>query len=82
MALETFLVALKENASEQTTNRLVTMIRELGGRVEIVAGRGRTIIATFDHYFAEQIRRLPPVRLVGGVAIGKRKLPRTSRTGR
>jgi len=77
MALESFLVVLKESVSPQATDKIVSIIKNLGGRVEIVTGEGRAIIlATFDNSFAERIRRLPYVKLVGGVTIRKRKLMR------
>lgn len=76
MALESFLVVLKGNVSLQDTNRVVSIIKNLGGKVEIFTGQGKIIIATIDNSFAERIRRLPYVKLVGGVTIGKRKLIR------
>ena len=76
MALESFLVVLKESVSPQARDRVVSTIKNLGGRVETVTGEGRAIIATFDNSFAERIRRLPYVKLVGGVTIQKRKLMR------
>lgn len=76
MALESFLIALKESASPQATDRIVSIIKNLGGKVEIITGRRKTIIATFDNSFAERIRRLPYVKLLGGVTIGKRRLMR------
>lgn len=76
MALERFLVVLEEGVSPQTTTRIVSIIENLGGRVEIVTGQAKAIVATFDNSFAERVRRLPYVKLVGGVRIGKRTLMR------
>ena len=76
MASENFLVTLKENVSPQATDRIVSIIKNLGGKVEIITDEGKTIIATFDNSFAERIRRLPYVKLVGGVTIRKRKVTR------
>lgn len=76
MALESFLVVLKESVSPQATDRVVSIIKNFGGKVEIIIGQGKTIIATFDNSFAERIKGLPYVKLVGGITIGKRKLIR------
>lgn len=76
MALESFLIVLEESVSPQTTNRIVSTIKNLDGKVGIITGQGKAIIATFDNSFAERIRRLPYVKLVGGVTIGRRKLTR------
>jgi len=76
MALESFLVVLKGNVSLRDTNRVVSIIKNLGGKVEIFTGQGKSIIATIDNSFVERIRGLPYVKLVGGITIGKRKLMR------
>ncbi|MGD8968846.1 MAG: hypothetical protein PVI07_15175 [Anaerolineae bacterium] len=76
MPLETFLVTLEEGAPPQAASRAVSDITRLGGRVEMIAGEGRAIIATFDHALAERVRRLSYVKLVGGVRIRKRTLVR------
>ena len=74
MAIGSFLVVLQESASPQTINRIVSIVRSIGGNVGIITGQGKAIIATFDSSFAGRIRRLPYVKLVGGVRIGKRRL--------
>ena len=76
MALESFLITLKESARPQATDRIVSIIKNLGGKIEIITGKRKTIIATFDNSFADRIRRLPYVKLLGGVTIGKRGLTR------
>lgn len=76
MALESFLVILKESVSPQDVDRIVSIIKNIGGKVEIITGKGKAIIATFDNSFAERVRRLSYVKLVGGVTIGKRRLVR------
>lgn len=76
MAVESFLVVLKETDFPQAIDRIVSIIKNFGGKVEIITGEEKVIIATFDNSFAEKIRRLPYVKLVGGMTIGKRKLTR------
>jgi hypothetical protein len=76
MALESFLVVLKENVSPQATDRVVSIIKNIGGRVEIIIGQGKVIIATFDNSFTDGIRKLSYVKLVGGATIRKRKIMR------
>lgn len=76
MTLERFIIVLKESVSPQATDRVVSIIKNIGGRVEIIIGQGKGIIATFDNSFLDDIRKLPYVKLVGGVTIGKRELTR------
>ena len=76
MALESFLVVLKETVSPQATDRIVSLINGLGGKVAVITGQRKVIIATFDNSCADRIRKIPYVKLVGGVRIGKRKITR------
>jgi len=76
MALETFLVVLREDSSSRDVNRVISAIGHLGGNVEITARRGNVLVASFDPALAESMRRLPSVKLVGGVSVGQRKLER------
>lgn len=76
MALESFIVALKEDSSPQDTDRVVSIINNLNGKVGIITAQRKIIIATFDNSCADRIRKLPYVKLVGGVRIGKRKMTR------
>jgi len=73
---ETFLVVLKEGLPEEAMAWAVSMIGRLGGRVEMIAGEGKAIVATLDHAMADRVRRLPPVKLVGGVRIRRRTVVR------
>ena len=76
MALENFLVVLKESVSPQDTDRVVSIIKNIGGRVETIIGQGKVIIATFDNSFADEMRRLSYVKVVGGVTIRRRNIIR------
>jgi len=80
MALESFIVALKEDSSPQDTDRVVSIINNLNGKVGIITAQRKIIIATFDNSFAKRIRKLSCIKLVGGVTIGKRKLVRKQMT--
>ena len=74
MALENFLVVLKDGVSPQTIDRIVSIINNLSGKVEIITGQGKVIIATFDNSFVDRIKKLPYVKLVGGVTVGRRRV--------
>ena len=76
MALERFLVVLKESVSPQATDEVVSIITNIGGKVEMVLREQKVIIATFDNSFTDRIRKATSVKLVGGVTIGKRQLTR------
>lgn len=76
MAIENFLIVLKKNVSSQATDYIVSIIKNFGGRIEIIAGQGKAIIATFDNCFADKIRKFPYVKLIGGVTMRKRRLVR------
>ncbi len=73
---ETFLVVLREGLPEEATAWTVSMMGRLGGRVEMIAGEGKAIVATLDHALADRVRRLPSVKLVGGVRIRRRTVVR------
>jgi hypothetical protein len=73
MAVESFLVVLKDNISPQDTDKTISEIRNLGGAVDIVSGRGRLMVARFDNCFANRLRQLACVKLVGGVTVRKNR---------
>ncbi|MBL7209036.1 MAG: hypothetical protein ISS52_02955 [Dehalococcoidia bacterium] len=76
MALQNFLVILKEGFTPEATDRTISTIKTLGGNVDIITGQGKAIIATFDNCFAGEVRKLPCVKLVGGVTIRPEQLAR------
>ncbi|MGM0786523.1 MAG: hypothetical protein ACQETG_02310 [Thermodesulfobacteriota bacterium] len=76
MAMETFLIAMKKHGSREDTARVISVVNALGGRIDIVIEGSGTIIATFDNTLADRIRRLPYVKLVGGISIGQRRILR------
>ena len=75
MALENFLVVLREDYPH-ATEMIRDVVRNVGGRIELIAGDRRAVVATFDSSFAEKIRKLPYVKLVGGVTVRKREVVR------
>ena len=75
MALENFLVALREDYPH-ATEMIRDAIGNVGGRIELVAVDRRAVVATFDNSFVEKIRKLPYVKLVGGVTVRKREVVR------
>jgi hypothetical protein len=77
MALESFLIVLDDNVSLNATEKLFSIIIGHGGKINIVIGQGKAIIATFDNSLADGIRRVPCVKLLGGVTIGRRGLTRS-----
>ena len=74
MALESFLIVLHDDVSLKAAQELLSLILAHGGKINIVTGQGRAMIATFDSPLAEPIRRMHCVKLVGGVTIGRRRL--------
>ena len=74
MALENFLVILKDDVSPQNIDKVVTLINSLNGKVEIITGQRKAIIATFDNSFIDRIKKSPYVKLVGGVTVGRRRV--------
>ena len=77
MALESFLIVLNDNVSLKATEKLLSTIVGHGGTINIVIGQGKALVATFDNSLAEGIRRVPCVKLLGGVTIGRRRLTRS-----
>lgn len=73
MAIESFLVVLREGASSQATDSVSAAISDAGGRIQLTAAQGRVIITTFEGSVADAIRKLPHVKLVGGVRIDARR---------
>lgn len=71
MALERFLVVLEKSTPPQTAQGVIAAIEQIG-QVEFEVAPGRAVIATFDGAYAESVRGLPRVQLVGGIRAGKR----------
>jgi hypothetical protein len=67
LAVETFLVRLKDNASSTDVKYFFSVIAQIDGRIEMCGGNRKVVIATFDNSYTEKIRRIRCVNLVGGV---------------
>jgi len=76
MSLESFLIQIKPDATEQSVKTIIYKIQEIGGKANMVTGQGKTIIAYFDNRHIDAIRKLPFVKLVGGVTIKQREIKR------
>lgn len=74
MAIESYLIKLNEQVSREDVARVITYINENGGRIASVIRNGSVIIGAFENYLADEVRRLPSVKLVGGVVF-KDKIP-------
>ena len=76
MAVETFLIRLREDASAVDARKVVAAVRNVGGRVEAVLKDGAVIIASLESGYSDALRSLPPVALVGGVVFRGREIRR------
>ena len=70
MAVERFLVVLEKSTSPQGAQGVLAEIEQIG-KVEFEVAPGRAVIATFDGAYAESVRGLPCVQLVGGIRAGR-----------
>lgn len=76
MAVETFLIRLREDASAVDVRKVVAAVRNVGGRLEAILKDGAVIIATLDSGYSNALRSLPLVTLVGGVVFKGREIRR------
>ncbi|AKB69099.1 hypothetical protein [Methanosarcina mazei] len=74
MPFETYLIKVTDNATAFQVQKLLKLVLETGGRIEMVAGK--TLIASFDSSYAELIRKTEGVALAGGINFRGRKIPR------
>ncbi len=74
MSLENFLIQIKPDVSEQAVKTIIYKIQKIGGKVNIIARQGRVIIAYFDNIYKDKIKKLPFVKIVGGITINKREI--------
>ena len=78
MVVETFLIHIKEDASEVDKRRIAWGVRNIGGRIEAALRNGTVLIATFDNHHIEHFRQHPLITLVGGVTFSGRKIRKTT----
>ncbi len=81
MAVETFLIRLRNGATRRDTERVIDYVQAHGGRIEALLKDRSVVIGAMDNSLAENLRRLPSVALVGGVNFNGRKIRKiTKRT--
>ena len=81
MAVETFLIRLRDGATRRDTDRVINYVQVHGGRVEALLKDRSMVIGVMDNSLAENLRSLPLVTLVGGVNFKGRKIRKiTKRT--
>jgi len=68
------LIVLKEYASSEAKERILSSVKTINGKADIIFNDGKVIIATFNNVCVEKIRQIPCVKLVG-VTVRRRKLP-------
>jgi len=73
MAFESFMVVLNESSTNVHYERVLNLIKDFGGRIEFVAANGKVIISTFDNTHVDRLKKMPEVRLAGGVTFGKKE---------
>lgn len=73
MALESFMVVLSESSTGSHFERASNLIKDFGGKIEFVAGNGKIIISTFDNVHVDRLKKMPGVRLVGGITFVKKE---------
>ena len=79
MTIESYIIKLNERASDEDVTNIITFINHNGGRILSVIRGSFVIIGAFENYLADEVRRLPSVKLVGGIVFKGNKLPITRR---
>ena len=74
MAVDTFLIRLREGATRRDTDRVINYVQVHGGRVEALLKEKAVVIVSMDRSLAENVKNLPSVALVGGVFFKGRKI--------
>ena len=70
MALETYLITLKNDINPSQTEQVLKTLTLIGGQINMVVKR--SIIASFDSSHVDTMRKITGVKLVGGVQFRKR----------
>ncbi|MBN2488309.1 MAG: hypothetical protein JXA98_04715 [Methanosarcinaceae archaeon] len=78
MALETYLITLKNDINPNQAEQVLKTLVLIGGQVNMAVKR--SIIASFDSSHVDSIRRRPGVKLVGGVKFRKRTVKKRTLT--
>ena len=78
MVVETYLIRLREDASDADKRNIIRAINGVGGRIESILNNGTVLIASLDNGFVDLLRGHPLVTLVGGVSFRGRKIRKTT----
>ncbi len=78
MVVETYLIRLREDASDADKLSIIRAIDSVGGRIESILKNGTVLIASLDNGFVDVLRGHPLVTLVGGVSFRGRKIKKTT----
>lgn len=77
MVVETYLIRLREDASDADKRSIIRAINGVGGRIESILKDDTVLIASLDNGFVDVLRGHLLVTLVGGVAFRGRKIRKT-----
>ncbi|HDJ38180.1 MAG TPA: hypothetical protein ENF24_03220 [Methanosarcinales archaeon] len=75
--VETFIVRLTDPITKGKIESFAKNVMGRGGRVELVTNKGCVI--SIDNGFADELRALPSVRLLGGVNLRRREVRVTTK---
>lgn len=78
MVVETYLIRLREDASDADKRNIIKAINGFGGRIESILNNDTVLIASLDNGFVDLLRGHPLVTLVGGVSFRGRKIRKTT----
>lgn len=70
--VETFIVRLTDPITKGKIESFAKTVIGRGGRVELVTNKG--FVISIDNGFADELRALPSVRLLGGVNMRRREV--------
>jgi len=75
--VETFIVWLTDPITKGKIESFAGTVIGRGGRVELVTNKG--FVISIDSGFADELRALPSVRLIGGVNMRRREVRITTK---
>jgi len=78
LVVETYLIRLREDASDADKRNIIRAINGVGGRIESILNNGTVLIASLDNGFVDLLRGHHLVTLVGGVSFRGRKIRKTT----
>lgn len=72
MPIETFIVRLTDPITKGKIESFAKNVTRRGGRVELATNKG--FVISIDNGFADELRALPSVTLLGGVNMRQREV--------